>query len=163
MWKPGQCGNPNRLGNCGRKEKEIAWQVNENGCFICTSHAKDMWGYPKKRHLGKMTFISHIVFEKKHGAIPLGLHVLHKCDNPACINHSHLFLGTIAENNRDCNRKGRRNLPFGERHWKTHLTNFDINNIRLSSLSQIELSKQYGISRRMINYIINNKFWKQVA
>src|SRR6266550_5872844 len=48
----------------------------------------------------RISWIVHI------GPIPAGLNVLHHCDNPCCVNPSHLFVGTQTDNNRDCSSKG---------------------------------------------------------
>ena len=48
-----------------------------------------------------------ISWQIHNGAIPPGLFVLHKCDNPPCTNPHHLFLGTARDNTHDAMAKGR--------------------------------------------------------
>lgn len=42
-----------------------------------------------------------------NGSIPVGLFILHKCDNRKCVNPNHLFIGTFQDNSRDMCSKGR--------------------------------------------------------
>src|SRR6185436_8652420 len=49
-----------------------------------------------------------IAWTEANGPIPNGMQVLHRCDNPPCVNPAHLFLGTQTDNMRDMTAKGRR-------------------------------------------------------
>lgn len=56
---------------------------------------------------GKLDYAHRMMFALSCGDIPDGLHVCHRCDNPRCINPSHLFLGTARDNVHDMWAKGR--------------------------------------------------------
>lgn len=59
---------------------------------------------------------SHISWELANATqFPTGLFACHRCDKPACVNPSHLFLGTQRDNMRDAAAKGRLFTPHGRR------------------------------------------------
>lgn len=60
----------------------------------------------KKRHYSHR--LSYFIYKKQN---PEGLLVCHSCDNPACVNPDHLFLGSDATNAKDCSNKGRKGRP----------------------------------------------------
>ena len=77
-----------------------------SGCWLWNaSFCRDGYGnfYDGKRVIGAHRYAWTVYC----GAIPDGLHILHKCDTPACVNPAHLSLGTHRENMHDSLVKGR--------------------------------------------------------
>jgi len=64
-------------------------------------------GYAMIKVDGKNMLATRVSYSEFNGAIPDGLFVLHKCDDPSCINPSHLFAGTQSENMIDMHKKSR--------------------------------------------------------
>jgi len=64
-------------------------------------------GYGMIRNGYCMALAHRVAWVLQHGQIPLGKHVLHHCDNPACCNTRHLYIGTNADNIRDKLARGR--------------------------------------------------------
>jgi hypothetical protein len=127
-----------------------------------------MVGYPQIRDKtkGKTVSISRYLWEKAKGIIPFGLCVLHKCDNRACINMDHFFLGTQLENIIDMKNKKRNFVPTGEKNPNSKLTKGQIINIRKYKRGYGTgkyLSKIYNVQGSVISAIRNNKTWKHLA
>jgi HNH endonuclease len=95
------------------------------------------------------------------GPIPDGLDVLHKCDQPYCVNPDHLFIGTHAENMADMVRKGRSNARPGQLAHATlnAVIAQQIRDRRAAGERPTALAREFGISRQQVHRIYVRKCW----
>lgn len=139
------------------KKVPIKYIINEKGCWICISHLSK---YPRASLNNKLMSIAKYNFKKKYGKeFPVNKMMLHKCDEPQCINPEHIRPGTAKENYNDAVKRNRINIPKGENHWNCKLTNkqvFEIKNTN-KNISNKLLAKQYKISTNYIYRLKTNK------
>lgn len=147
------------------------------GCWLWTAAVTSQcYG---RFSVGRKTLRAHrVAYELYIGIIPDGLHVLHKCDQPPCVNPEHLFLGTHADNTADMCAKGRQarvrgdtngtrlhpeRVVRGESHHSAKLTEEQVRAIRAAEgLSHQCLADAYGVSRPHISYIRSSKKWAHI-
>lgn len=140
-------------------------KVNKtNDCWIWIGQRTKKGGYGriliKLEYKKFKIYRAHrFIFEKVNGAIPDGVLVCHKCDNPACVRPSHLFLGTPKQNTDDMKRKLRH--EFGEKHHSARLSTKEVSEIRkkcsTGRFTQREVAREYGIGDSHLSQILS---WK---
>lgn len=92
------------------RTKPIQYKITEDGCWECISHRRRR-GYALVARNGREHGVHRYVYELHHGKVPSTLVILHRCDNPSCINPDHLKTGTQKENMQDKMAKGRGYIP----------------------------------------------------
>lgn len=148
-----------------------------NGCWNWLG-GKQKDGYGTLVVNGVSVQAHRLMYELFKGKIPKGMCVCHHCDNPSCVNPSHLFLGTRADNNRDRANKGRTKANVGqtmklhperrargERQGSAKLTEADVKEIRelySGGLSQRILATMFGVSKTCIGEIARGENWRHI-
>ena len=136
-------------------------------CWLWTGARQSKKGVPQYGNLkvGKRWQAAHrVAWALKYGKEPGRMWVLHKCDNPVCVNPDHLFLGTVLDNNRDMWSKGRgvSNLPP---HGNARLTEKQVLRIRKlysRGIVQTKLAKMFKTDQTNISRITRGAGWKHV-
>lgn len=140
----------------GPEGKCWEWTAGRNG--------KKGWLYGQFWVCKKMRRAHRISWVIANGSISPDICVLHTCDNPACVNPDHLWLGTHLDNVKDREEKDRGGSASGEHHGRSKLTEVQVCEIRKryansSEPSQRKLAREFGVSRTVIQRIINRKIW----
>jgi hypothetical protein len=128
-------------------------------------------GYGAIKVNGKAEKAHRVSWKIHNGSIPYhdsahGMCVLHKCDNPGCVNPNHLFLGTNADNMKDMVLKGRSADKSGEKNENVKLTASQVREIRRRhkecGVFHRVLAAEYGVSRVQIGRIVCGESWRWV-
>ena len=136
---------------------EDCFKVNESsGCWEWQKYLTGC-GYGKRGHAGKVYLAHRFSWLKYKGPIPSGLHVLHRCDNPCCVNPDHLFLGTHQDN-----MKNRQQHLVGSLNGRAKLTVEQVLAIRADKRLLREVAKDFGIGVSRVHEIRVRKTWKHL-
>lgn len=138
-------------------------KAGEDECWNWTG-ATQAFGYGCIGAKGRIKSAHRVSYEMAKGPIPDGICVLHKCDNPKCVNPKHLFAGTKKDNAIDRSSKGRgKHCVFrGEDHPSAKITASDVLEIRASTDKNVWLARKYGVSDAQICRIKRGERWGRV-
>lgn len=127
------------------------------------------WGYGCFTLNGTSINASRAAYILLVGEVSASDVVCHSCDNPACCNPAHLWIGTQGDNIRDCNAKGRAKGTFTSTNHPRHcakLTPSLINDARTlyaQGISQTEIGRRFGIHSSAISRALRGETFKGVA
>lgn len=120
--------------------------------------AKNVYGYGKITNRGRDDKAHRVSWELAHGKeLEHGVHVLHRCDNPGCVNPGHLFAGSHRDNMLDRSKK--------ERHPMRRFTGDDVRRMRAmraEGKKLREIGAIYNARANVICAICTKRTWKHI-
>lgn len=129
-------------------------QRTASGCLIWP-FSTDGYGYPIVNAIvnGKHTTkkVHRIIFEATNRPLQVGECVCHMCDIPACIEPTHLFVGTNLENMQDKVKKKRQARKLTAEHAAQIVEEYH------RGASQKDLASKFSVHQSLISLIINGK------
>ena len=133
-------------------------------CWIWRGQTRKGYGYFLL--LGREVRATRIAILLTEGSIPDDKNACHRCDNPCCVNPSHLFLGTHQENMDDMAAKGRRAPALiGQDHKMAKLRDDDVREIKRllsAGVSGAAIARQFNVTPSTIYWISSGRHWGHV-
>ena len=133
-----------------------------DGCWPLLVGASTRSGHKQLSVNNRMVLAHRIAYEIHVGPIPEGSVVRHTCDNPPCVRPSHLVAGTVADNNRDRDERGRAAALKGSANGSSKLTENaiqELRRLRASGLSQRQAGQRLGVTQSTVSLIERGKTW----
>lgn len=131
-----------------------------SGCWLWTGSMRTT-GYGCVNFNGKTMGAHRLSYESYKGSTG-DLHVLHRCDMPACVNPDHLYIGTNKVNAYDRERRGRMLHPVGSEHPRAKLTDDDVRFILTTDISSRQLGRRFGVDRTTVRKIRTGENWRHI-
>lgn len=161
-------------------ERWAAFVQKGDSCWLWTGPlTKDYGSISRGGREGASVYAHRVSWELHYGEIPAGLMVCHHCDVPACVNPSHLFLGTALDNKRDEIQKGRQASPEQRRHpgaanGRAKLSEDDVRGIRAryAALPQKKyrvrggvtaIAREFGVVPEVVRRIARGQVWTHLS
>ena len=133
----------------------------ETGCWLWTGNTTGGYGGFRIDHT---QYRAHRLSLANGTNFPEGMHALHTCDTPLCVNDKHLYWGTHADNMKDMLERG--NSQKGEGNPNSKLTNADVENIRslysTGNHTHRALASRFMVTHGNIGSIVRLSTWKHV-
>jgi hypothetical protein len=127
-----------------------------NGCWTWEASKKED-GYGRFKFNGKDHRAHRFMYELEHNhKVPKDIHVCHTCDNPSCVNPSHLFLGDNSINMRDMVSKGRNVKNIRKLTLKDAK---EIKEMLEKGKTRREISEVFGINKTYVSDIKHGRRW----
>lgn len=162
-----------RRSNARKSEAQVEKEFWER---VAIRSANECWEWTGPKNLGYGSVYSsaarrmmhaHRYVMRHHLAVTPSLYVCHRCDNRACVNPSHLFLGTQRDSILDMVQKGRNhhNYRTGSAHAMARLSEAQV--VEILSLPKpvkyAEIGRKFKVTRNQIYNIVTMKSWKHLS
>ena len=152
------------LENISEKDKERFLKKTkrneETGCLEWQAYTASK-GYGHFGLNGQVVLAHRFSYTLFVAGIPEGKLVMHSCDNPKCVEPSHLLIGTNADNMKDMTDKGRANRLFGEDHSRARFSKETIDNIIEAKGFHADIAKRFGCSASYVGLLKNGLYRKK--